>query len=60
MQNKINALKVWARSIWGKDKETLSNAHKYISRPIESYAAPVYAPQLADSGWKLIQRIRNS
>ena len=45
---------------WGKDKETLIQTYKAIGRPIANYAAPIFAPQLCQTNWQLIQRPQNA
>lgn len=57
---KNNVLKAIAGSTWGKDKETLTTTYKAISRPIPNYGAAIYAPQLSDTNWSLLQRAQNS
>lgn len=60
MNAKNNVMKSIAGSTWGKDKDTLATTYKAISRPIANYGAPIYAPQLSDSNWSLLQRAQNS
>lgn len=43
-----------------KFSQSHTKRYKAIIRPIANNAAPVYAPQLAESNWKSIQRVQNA
>ena len=44
----INILKALTSTPWGKNKETLTNTYKTVTRPILEYAGKIYAQIISD------------
>ena len=51
----INILKALTSTHWGKNKETLTNTYKTVTRPILEYAGTIYAPIISDKQLTALQ-----
>ena len=51
----INILKALTSTHWGKNKETLTNTYKTVTRPILQYAGTIYAPIISDKQLTALQ-----
>ena len=56
----MNVLKAAARTAWGASKELLSATFKALVRSTINFAAPIWAPNLADSNFNLLQVVQNA
>ena len=55
----INILKALTSTHWGKNKETLTNTYKTVTRPILEYAGTIYAPIISDKQLTALQVTQN-
>ena len=55
----INILKALTSTHWGKNKETLTNTYKTVTRPILEYAGTIYAPIISDQQLTALQVTQN-
>ena len=55
----INILKALTSTHWGKNKETLINTYKTVTRPILEYAGTIYAPIISDKQLTALQVTQN-
>ena len=55
----INILKALTSTHWGKNKETLTNTYKTVTRPILEYAGTIYAPIISDNQLTALQVTQN-
>ncbi|KAI5753538.1 hypothetical protein M8J77_001119 [Diaphorina citri] len=60
LRSRNNMFKSLAGTTWGKEKETMVTAFKALSRPLLTYAAPVWSTHLSDSQWKKLQVCQNT
>ena len=51
----INILKALTSTHWGKNKETLTNKYKTVTRSILEYAGTIYAPIISDKQLTALQ-----
>lgn len=58
-RTRLNVLKALAGSNWGQQKETLITTYKAIGRSVAEYGAPIWSPQLSDTGWNKLQVVQN-
>ena len=55
----VNILKALTSTHWGKNKETLTNTYKTVTRPILEYAGTIYAPIISDKQLTALQVTQN-
>lgn len=60
LKKRNNTLKSLAGSTWGKDKTTILTTYKAIGRSILNYAAPIWTPQVPETGWSRLQTTHNA
>ena len=58
--SRLRILKSLAGSSWGQQKETLVFTYKCLLRPLHTYAAPVWFPNVSDSAVRKLQSTQNS
>ena len=51
----INIIKALTSTHWGKNKETLTNTYKTVTRPILEYAGTIYAAIISDKQLTALQ-----
>ena len=56
----IKVLKALTSTQWGKDKETLLNTYKTVTRPVLEYASTVWSPMLSEKQTNRLQIVQNS
>ena len=59
LQESADDKKTWTSTHWGKNKETLTNTYKTVTRPILEYAATIYAPIISDKQLTALQVTQN-
>jgi hypothetical protein len=59
-QKTVNIIKALTSTKWGKQKETLVNTYKTITRPIIEYGSTIWAPIISDTNVNKLQVIQNS
>ena len=55
-----NIIKALTSTTWGKQKETLTNTYKTITRPILEYGSTVWSPIISDTNINKLQTIQNT
>jgi hypothetical protein len=56
----IKILKALTATKWGKQKETLTNTFKTVTRPVLEYASSVWSPMTAPTTTKKLQTVQNA
>jgi hypothetical protein len=56
----LNILKALTSTKWGKQKETIVNTYKAITRPVLEYASTVWSPIVAPSNINKLQIVQNT
>ena len=59
-RSRNNAIKALSGTTWGQSKETLVTTYQTLVKPLLEYAAPVWAPLLADTNFEHLQKVQNS
>ena len=56
----LNVIKALTATNWGKQKETLVNTYKTLTRPVMEYASTVWSPIAAPTNINKLQIVQNS